>query len=116
MLDVLRRGYFLKLGRPFLGRYMKMGQDRTRDGWGVQKGPKKWDVLYGRSLINLTFYHSKLLEFDISFTLSRNFYRNVRSVLHLDLATTSSLTMPGGKQKQKLHISEIFEFLKLGQT
>ena len=43
-------GIFVKLGHPFLGWYMKMGQIRTRDGWGVPKGPKKQDVLYGRSL------------------------------------------------------------------
>ena len=36
--------FFLKLGRPFLGRYMKMGQIRTRDGWGVKKGLKKRDI------------------------------------------------------------------------
>ena len=28
------------LVRPFLGRYMKIGQNRTRDGWGGQNGPK----------------------------------------------------------------------------
>ena len=41
---------FAKLGRPFLDWFIKMGQVRTRDGWGVKKGLKKWDVLYGRSL------------------------------------------------------------------
>ena len=45
-------GVIVKFGRPFLGRYMKMGQSRTLDGWGVQIILKKWDVLYGRSLIS----------------------------------------------------------------
>ena len=40
----------VKLERPFLGRYMKMGQSRMWDGWGGQNEPEKWDVLYGRSL------------------------------------------------------------------
>ena len=44
-----------KLGRPFLGKYMKMGQSRTRDGWGVQKGLQKRDVFYGCSLIRFFF-------------------------------------------------------------
>ena len=43
-------GGIVKLGRPFLGRYMKMGQSRTWDGWGVQMSLKIWDVLYGCSL------------------------------------------------------------------
>ena len=46
-------GGIVKLGRPFLGRYMKMGQGRTSDGWMVQKGQKKRDVLYGCSLIEI---------------------------------------------------------------
>ena len=49
-------GAFFKLGCPFLGRYMKMGQSRTRDGWGVQNGPKRQDVLYGRSLMSKSAY------------------------------------------------------------
>ena len=49
-------GYSFQLGRPFLGRFMKMGQGRTRVGWGVQKWPKKWDVLYGRSLTRWIFF------------------------------------------------------------
>ena len=44
-------GGVVKLGHPFLGRYMKMGQSRTWDGWGVQMSLKIWDVLYGCSLI-----------------------------------------------------------------
>lgn len=44
-------GTFVELGRPFMGRYMKMGQNRTWDGWGVQITPKKWDVLCGCSLM-----------------------------------------------------------------
>ena len=47
---------FVKLGRPFLGWFIKMGQVRTRDGWGVKKGLKKRDVLYGRSLTNKTVF------------------------------------------------------------
>ena len=43
-------GVIVKLGHPFRGRDLKMGQSRTWDGWGVQMSLKKWDVLYGRSL------------------------------------------------------------------
>jgi len=39
----------VKLGHPFSGRYVKMGQSRTWDGWGVQMSLKIWDVLYGCS-------------------------------------------------------------------
>ena len=38
-----------KVGRPFLGWYVKMGQSRTWDGWVIQMSLKKWDVLYGLS-------------------------------------------------------------------
>ena len=48
-------GGIVKLGRPFLGRYVKMGQSRTWDGWGVQRSLKKWDILYGRSLTYIFF-------------------------------------------------------------
>ena len=50
---MMKGGHIVKLGRPFLGRYMKMGQSRTWDGWGVQMSLKKWDVLYGRSRMEL---------------------------------------------------------------
>ena len=42
-------GGIVKFGRPFLGRYVKMGQSRTWDGWGIQMSLKNWDFLYGRS-------------------------------------------------------------------
>ena len=33
-------GIFVKLGRPFLGRYMEMGQSRTKDGGGSKRVQK----------------------------------------------------------------------------
>ena len=31
----------VNLGRPFLGRYVKVGQSRTWDGWGGPNEPEK---------------------------------------------------------------------------
>ena len=65
-LDLLRQeklgwGGCCQIGTSFFGRYMKMGQSRTRDGWGVQRGRKKWDVLYGCSPIT-TISNDKFLQ------------------------------------------------------
>ena len=40
----------VKVGRPILGMYLKIGQNRTRVGRYLKKVTKKWDILYERSL------------------------------------------------------------------
>ena len=41
----------VKVGRPILGMYLKIGQNRTRVGRYLKKVTKKWDILYEHSLI-----------------------------------------------------------------
>ena len=55
-------GGIVKFGRPFLDRYMKMGQSGTWDGWGVRMGLKKKDVLYGRSLEQSTLWEKHFIQ------------------------------------------------------
>ena len=50
-------GMLVKVGRPILGMYLKIGQNGTRVGRYLKKVTKKWDILYESSLMRKVWYH-----------------------------------------------------------
>ena len=56
LLYKVKGGGGVKIGRHKIGAWNEMGQNRIKGGWGVQKPHKMWDIIYARSLIEMSFW------------------------------------------------------------